>query len=248
MIEGLESRVVLSGGPALSGVEMLGQVSDVTGVVLTFSAPLNVSTAQDVQAFAFGKPPVPNTSDDSGFDLGDIFAFRYPNAKSDAKRPKLVKLGKIQMASAVYDPVADTVTLTPYAPFKAQTYFRFLRIKGIGPYTIDDTLGNPLNGGEDTVARWTLHQGKNVIYHDANGDHVTLKLTGPGKLYVFTRNSKDTQPVIFVQGATTATTLNGLVTNRGHILPVVNIAQIQGALGIADNLLSNPEFNVGMTT
>ncbi|HET6251339.1 MAG TPA: hypothetical protein VFE47_26885 [Tepidisphaeraceae bacterium] len=249
-IEGLESRALLSGGPTLTGVEMQGSVGAVTGIVLTFSEPLNTATAQNVDAYAFGKAPVPNSSSNSGFSIGDIFAFRYPNHPESAAATKqmLVKKGKIQMASAVYDSTADTVTLTPFAPFKAQNYLRFLRIKGIGPNTIDDTLGNPLNGGKDTVAQWTLHQGRTIKYHDANGDHVTLKLTGPGKLYVFTRHSKDTQPTIFLQGASSATTLNGIVTNRGHILPVVNIEQIQGALGITDNLLNNPMFDVAATT
>ena len=133
----------------------------VSEVVLTFSGSLNPYTASDVGAYVLGKP-APNSSDNSGIDLGNIFfPFRVtPRAKPALAHPRLVKKGKIQFASATYDAAANTVTLTPYAPFSAQSYFRVLRIQGAGSHPLKDIAGNLFNAGVDEVISWKLRQGK----------------------------------------------------------------------------------------
>jgi hypothetical protein len=239
--EGLESRVVMAAGPALVAVELLGSVSSVNAVVLTFNESLDPTSAQNIKAYALGHNPASTSS--SGFDLSTLL-FRKTNHQTPAvRRPVLVRQGKIVFSSAIYDETTHSVTLTPVGPFKAQNYFRYLRIKGIGPYAIKDDSGIALNAGLDTESRWFMRQTKSVRWVDPQHSHVTLKLTGPGKMYVFLRGN-NRQPTIFIQGGTAATTLTGSVTNSRVLFPAVNIAQIQGAQGINNQLLNNNSFHI----
>ena len=91
-IEGLESRVVLSAGPVVTGVELLGRVTAINAVVLTFNESLDPASAQRVASYAFGRPPVaPDNSSD--FSIGDLFnPFRETNPPEAAHlrpRPRL---------------------------------------------------------------------------------------------------------------------------------------------------------------
>src|SRR5581483_10877426 len=61
-IEGLEPRQLLSGGPVLTGVHLVGSVGAVTSIVLTFNESLDPTTAQDPHAYTFGKP-IPHSSE-----------------------------------------------------------------------------------------------------------------------------------------------------------------------------------------
>lgn len=245
-IEGLESRVVLSAGPVLTGVELFGPVTAINSVVLTFSESLSPASTQNLAAYAFGKPPLPaSSSSSSGLSILDFLPFRETGrVKPDTVKLKLTKNGKILFSSAVYDDANHTVTLTPIAPFGAQIWYRFLRVKGSGPNRIVDLDGNPLNGGVDTVGRWTMYQGKTIRYVDSNHDHVTFTLTGPGKLFVFRRSGKDSDPSIFVESATSATVVTGSVFHTNALVSTINVAEISGFTGVTNNLLNNPMFNV----
>jgi len=99
---------------------MIGPVTAVNAVVLTFNEPLNPASTQNLAAYAFGKPPVVNTSSsDDGLSLTDFLPFRVTGReKPDTVKPRLIRYGKILFSSAVYDDTNDTVTLTPVAPFK----------------------------------------------------------------------------------------------------------------------------------
>jgi hypothetical protein len=235
----------MTAGPALMAVELTGPVTAVNAVVLTFNESLDPATAQNVKAYSLGHNPAQVSS--NSFDFTTLL-FRETNHPTPAvAHPRLVVAGRIVFSSAVYDDATHTVTLTPLAPFKAQNYFRYLRVKGIGPDAIKDVNGIALNTGVDTESRWFLHQGKTVRWIDPQHNHVTLKLTGPGKMYVFLRGNKR-QPAIFIQGATAATTLTGTAKNARVSVPVINIAEIEGANGINNGLLNNPNFNVFVTT
>src|SRR5690348_16854323 len=124
MIERLESRQLLSGGPVLTGVHLVGSVGAVTSIVLTFNESLDPATAQDPHAYTFGKP-LPHSSE-SGPSLSDFLPF--------LARPKVraIKHGKIQFASATYVDSNHSVTLAPYKPINARTFFRVLRVFGTG--------------------------------------------------------------------------------------------------------------------
>lgn len=235
----------MSAGPGVVSVQLLGQVTSVTAIVVQFNESLDPASAGNVKAYAFGHNPPQSSS--SSFNITD-FLFRKSNHPMPAVvRPKLVVAGKIVFSSAVYDDATDTVTLTPVAPFRAPSWFRYLRVKGIGPNAIKDTSGVALNDGKDTESRWFMHAGRTVRWIDPQHNHVTLKLTGPGKMNVFLRGG-NRQPTIFITGGTAATTLSGTVKNGRALLPFVNVAQIEGADGINNLLLNNSSFHVFVTT
>lgn len=235
-VEALEPRSLLSGGPSVNSVELTGNVHNITGVVVTFNESLNPATAQDPQAFLFGKPPPPGSN--NGFNLGDLLPFlARPHVRS-------VIAGKIQWSSVTYNDAAHSVTLTPIAPFKAERFMRVLRVKGTGTHVVKDAAGNALDGGADSVTRWSFHVGKQVHYIDNDGDAVTLTLRGRGKIYTFIRKSGDPDPTVFVDGVTPASRLTGTVRPGRGSDGAANIAEVEGLGSISTNLLNNPQFHV----
>jgi hypothetical protein len=238
VIECLESRQMLSSAPAFTGIHLVGSVHDVVGVVLSFNESLDPTAAQDVNTFQFGR--VPPQSSSSGVSLGDILPF--------LGRPKLqaVKLGKIQWGSARYDDASHTVTLTPIKAINAQKFFRVLRIKASGPHALKDPAGDVFNAGTDLVIRWTKRQGKMIRYVDRDGDIVILKLRGPGQIYAFTRRvgDPDPNPTIFIDRAQSRTVLTGVIHQSALGNGTVNIAELEGAGGITNNLSAANGFNV----
>ncbi|HWE01771.1 MAG TPA: hypothetical protein VG326_05125 [Tepidisphaeraceae bacterium] len=240
-VQTLEPRQMLSSGPTLTGVQLLGPVNAVNSIVLTFSGPLDPTTSQNVAGYVFGKP-IPGTSDD-GFDYTDLLYRKTGREHPDTAKVKAVKKGKIQFSSAVYDATGDTVTLTPIVAFKAKKYFRILRVRGVGADAIDDASGIPFGGGVDEVAKWKLQQGKTVRYNDSQGNNVALRLHGAGKLYVFLRRGNDPDPVIFVDGVNSATSIAATALH-GKFSAVTDIAEVNGGQGISNALLNNPTFSV----
>ena len=237
VIDRLESRQLFSTAPTLTDVHLTGQVHAITSVVLTFSEPLDPTHAQDLQTYLFGKMPAPGTTT-NGITLGDILPF--------LGRPKaaLVKSGKIVFSSAAYDDTADTVTLTPLAPFNGQKFIRRLRVKGTGAHALQDPSGNVLNNGADSLVLWTKLSGKSVSYAALGGDRVTLKLRGPGTIYVFRRASGDPDPLIFVDRVTAASSLTGFVKQGRHGTGVASIDELQGASGITNNVFNTSQFAI----
>lgn len=227
----------------LAGIELLGAVSSVKSIVLTFTAPLDPVSSQQVTSYSFGKRDP--ATDNSGFDFGSLFGFRVVgHRKADRTTLKLVKNGKIQFSSAVYDPTADTVTLTPLAPFKATAYFKFLRLHAKGTYVLKDASGAALNGGVDEVYNWIQRQGKLIRFTDAVGDHITFKLHGHGKLDIFTRASKNANPIVFIDGADGTTSVTGSVKYLHGLPGPIEISELAGAAQVANNLTGNPTFTV----
>jgi len=238
MIEGLEPRRLLSAGPAIAAVHMLGSVARANGIVLTFNAPLDPTTAQSPASYVFGKPTPKNTSD-NGIDLGNILGF--------LSRPKTppVKAGKIQFLGARYDDATQSVTLTPVKAFNLWKFFRILRIKGTGDNAVKDLAGNPLNGGTDSVLHWDRTRGKTLRYSDSDGDKVTLKLKGPGTLYAFLHKSGDPFPTIFLSNTKLGkSTLTATVQQSPTGDGIAHIAQLSGPVPPTTNLLTDPHFDI----
>src|SRR5690242_3163619 len=176
-VEGLERHTLLSAGPVLMGIRVLGPVAKAYGVVLSFDSSLDVASAQDTSNYVFGHAT--HSSSDNGIDLGTILGFL-------AKRKgTAIKDGKVQLLGAQYDDSARTVTLIPVKAFNVWKFFRILRVKGTGNDPVTDLSGNPLNGGTDTVLHWKPLRGKIIRYSDSDGDRVVVKLKGPGTLYAF---------------------------------------------------------------
>jgi hypothetical protein len=239
-VEGLESRTLLSAGPALTGVRILGPVAKAYGVVLTFDSSLDVASAQDPTNYVFGHQTASGSSD-NGIDIGTILGFL-----AQRKLPA-VKLGKVQFLGAQYDDTTHSVTLTPVKAFNVWRFFRVLRIKSTGNNPITDVAGNPLNSGQDTVLHWKPLRGKTISYSDADGDRVVIKLKGPGTLYAFFHKSGDPFPSIFVMKTTAKSSLTGTVQQSPTGNGIAHIAQLSGAIPANTNMFSNTQIDVQST-
>lgn len=244
-IEPLEQRCLLSGGPVVTGVHFVGSARAVSAVVVSFNESLDPASAQDTQAYRFGRP-LPHSSD-SGPSLADFLPF--------LGRPKvrLVKQGKIQFASATYDDSTRSVTLTPYKPFNGKRFIRVLRVIASGTHYVKDAAGNPVDGnsdgtgGDDAVVRWVSKQNKRVVYHDGNGNRVTLSLKGPGTLFVFKSTTFFSGTWAFVYRPSTRTILSGSVAQGPSGNGTTTIMELEGANAIHNNLLTNSQFVVQST-
>jgi hypothetical protein len=242
-IERLEGRQLLSGGPQLTGVELLGSADACTGVVFTFDRALDPARATDVRAYVVGRTPPSGSDDDGSGILGSILGFARP-------LPQPIKHGKVQFADADYDGATHSVTLTPQTPFKAWKYFRLTRIRGAGTYAITDTAGNAFDGngngvgGDDALITWRTRKGKQVHFVDGDGDRVTLSLRGPGKLFVTQRKRGNPTPMVFVENTNAKSSLTGKVVASGQGDGVVDLSQLSGISGAAATILSNSAFRV----
>jgi hypothetical protein len=238
MIEGLESRQMFSSGPVLTGIHLTGSVRDVTSVVLTFDESLDLTTAEDLQAYHVGKL-VPAGSDNGGsFDWTQLLGLlAQPKAK-------LLVNGRVQFTAATYDDSTDSVTLTPVRDWNALAYFRFVRIIGAGTYAITDVAGNPLNDGLNTYVHWFPHLGKSFTYRDSDGDLVNLTLHGPGQIVAFLQTNADHAPMVFILNGRSNSVLSGSVRQSKTGDGVAVIPELQGVATIQATILTNPQFEV----
>jgi hypothetical protein len=245
-VEPLESRQLLSGGPVVTGVHIIGAARAITGIVVSFNESLDPASAQDTLAYRFGRP-IPHTSDSTGPSLGDFLPF--------LARPKvrLVKQGKIQFASATYDDATHSVTLTPYKRFNGAQFFRVLRVIGSGTHVVKDVAGNPVDGnsdgtgGDDAVIRWVKKNNNRIAYRDGDGDRVALTLRGRGTLYVFKSTTFFTGAWVFVDHPRANTVLSGNVTQSANGDGKAVIPELEGAGGINNGLANNPQFVIQST-
>lgn len=241
LFQHLESRHLLSAGPQLAGIELLGNADACTGVVLTFDRALDPARATDARAYVVGRtPPSPGSSGSSL--LGDIFGF--------AKRVNPIKHGKVQIASATYDDASHSVTLVPVSPFKEWKYFRILRVRGSGPYALTDAAGNAFDGngdgtgGDDLVVNWRTRRGKQIHYVDSDGDKVTIGLRGPGVMFVTQQPHGSPIPLIFIEHTKAKSVLSGTVIAGKNGNGIAKIAQVSGFSGTSDTILTNSQFDV----
>lgn len=237
LVEGLEARQMFSTGPTLTDIHLTGTVRAITSVVLTFDQPLDPTAAQNLQAYQFGRVIPAGSSDSGGFNWGDLLPF--------LAQPKmqLIKNYKIQFTSADYDSTNYTVTLTPVRPFNAITWFRIVRVFGVGTNAITDTSGNPLNDGANTYVHWFAHIGKVFTYRDADGDMVTLRLRGRGNIIAFLQTNTDHAPTVFISNPNARTVLTGNVLQAQTGDGVAIIPELQG-VGTIQNDLPTNEFDL----
>lgn len=245
LFELLEGRRLLT--TVVTGIELVGPVRAVTAVVLTFNESLDPASAQDVNAYAFGRP-VPKSKDTGG--ISDFLPFA-------AARPKTrgVLNGHVKIASAIYDDAAHTVTLNTLFPFKAMTFFKFLRVSGQGTDGLKDAGGNYLDGDYDGVAggdfrvRWKPRHAKQIRYADADGDIVTLTVHGPGQLFGFLRKDLDPAPILYADGTKPGrSSLTATIKKGPNGDGIAHINQFVGASSVITDLFSNTAFQVQFQT
>jgi hypothetical protein len=206
--------------PTLVGEQLLGtDPRQVTGVVLTFSEALDPVSAQDLKNFRVGR----RTDQKQNYN---------PDNQVDQKA---FKDGLIRFTSAVYDPVAFTVTLTPKEPFNITRKFRTIRVLARGPNRgVKDVAGNILDGDGngkamgDAVEQFTFRRAQRVQYEEWDGDDVTIWLTGPGRLWVL-RNTPDGKVFgrgnalrLYVDKTDTSAVVTGKVEGTGDGVAVID--------------------------
>ena len=230
------------------GEQLLGPEGAVTGVVLTFNQHLDPTTAQNVKAYALARR-ISVSSTDSGSILGGITGFGGGDTTTNSIRVK-----KVKFVLAVYDDANMTVTLTPEKPFRADKYFRFLRVVGSGPNAILLPGGTPIDGngdgkpGGDAIIKFSSHRGRHFTYKDADGDRVTLTLSRPGELVVMLRRTGSPNPVVYVEGGDPLlTVLTGTVKKGRHGDGIATLQELAGTSTFQNGLTGNPAFVVQMT-
>src|SRR4051794_30861168 len=129
MIEAMESRLLMAAATAVTEVNMTGSAGQVLGVVLTFAVPLDPASAQNVDAYSISKK---TKGEKSNFGI------------IDTSTPGSTR--RVRFSSAVYDPAAGTVTLTPTEPFDVARKFKRLRVSGNGPNAVKTPTGTPIDG------------------------------------------------------------------------------------------------------
>jgi hypothetical protein len=240
LVERLEGRRLLSGGPRLLGVTLQGSATACTGIVMKFNEALDPTSAQDIHAYSVGRVTQGSNSS-NGFPFLPFLA-----------RPKVspYKNNKVVITSAVYDDATQTVTLVPSAPFKAWKFFRTIRVKGIGAHIVKDAAGNPFDGkgigaASDLVFTYVYHHGKHVSFRDGDGDVVHLDLKGPGEIFLIQQPHKNPSPMVFMSGTTIAkSVLTGTVRKTHTGDGTVVLAELEGTNSVQTNLLTNPVFSV----
>lgn len=236
MVEHLEARQLLAATPIVS-VGITGTAGQITGVTLTFAVPLDPASAQNVDAYSISKRTSGESSSFGGIDTSTGGKTR-----------------RVNFQSAVYDPAAQSVTLTPDDPFDLGRRFRLLRVRGEGPNAVKDAAGVPIDGNGDgragghAVIHSRVLRGPRYHLKERDGDRLRLRLTGPGVLRVWSDHRRNIAPVIFLFGADAErSTLSGSVL-RNHRTGdgVVTIHQLTGAASASTPVLADPAVRVNV--
>jgi hypothetical protein len=245
-IENLETRALMSRVPIpLVAQAFVGTQEAITSVVLTFNVPLDPTTAQNPGAYRLVRKFGPDSAPDTG-GFGGVFVPDEGNGS--AKRLKL--------SSATYDPAANTVTLVPErGSFELKRDFTVLQVDGKGPNTVLTADGQPLDGdgngkaGGHCTLRFKASGRARLKFTEADGDRVTVSVTGPGKMLYFLPIRGRSAPVIFLRDTTLAgSVLSGTVKKGKRGDGVADIAQISAASTAQTPITTDPAFRIRSVT
>ena len=245
-VENLERRSLLNGDvtpPTLVKEQLIG--SDprrMTGVVLTFSEPLDQASAENLEHFRVGR----RTSRRQRYDFED-----------DDIRSQRSRGGLIRFESAVYNPADLTVTLTAVQPFNITRRFRTIRVLGRENLTVRDLAGNRIDGngdgtaGGDAIERFTFQRGGRVQYSEFDADRVSLRLSGPGIVWVL-RKTRDGRVLergdavrVFIDRADPSDSiLTGKVVDQGPGDGVAVIDELVNASTAQVQIATDPSFQI----
>ena len=248
-VENLERRSLMDGDvtpPTLVKEQLVGSdPRELTGVILTFSEPLDEASAEDLEHFRIGR----RTSHKQNYDFDD--PDRYDNHGD----------GLIRFESAVYDPATLTVTLTAIKPFNLTKQFRTVRVLGRENQTVRDVAGNRIDGdgdgqaGGDAIEKFTFQRGGRVSYSEFDADRVSLVLNGPGIIWVFRKTRGggvlqrgDALSVFIDRGDPTRSVLRGKVTNTGLGNGVAIIDELVNASTAQLQIATDPSFQIVRST
>jgi hypothetical protein len=193
----------------VSGVQTAGSAKSITGFVVTFNGPLDPTTAQDVRGYRILR------QSSAGGKLHFLQWLFGANSGSQTDT------SAYKIASAVYDPQTDSVTLTLAAPMPVKNGVRLVEVMGKGLHAVLDANGKPIDGDANAKAggnftyRLGMSVAKSVSYQTADGDRVKLSLSGPGEI-VSMLPAGNTSPVIFLSGTDPATSVLTGKLRRGR--------------------------------
>jgi hypothetical protein len=217
-VELLEHRRLMAIQGPVVAQQFIGTVDAVTAVVLHFDVPLDPATASNVNAYRMVRKF--HTSGSDGFG-----GFGGSEGSNDSNR--------IQLSSANYDPVANTVTLHPVrASFPLRRSFTVIVVEGTGPDAIKQADGQVIDGdgngkaGGDLNLRYKSRAGKSFNFKELDGDSARLRVTGPGNLFYFLPIRGRSSPSVFLRDTDTTTILSGTVKQGKRGNGTVNIAQV----------------------
>ena len=233
-VEPLEQRQLLAAvGPVVSQ-QFIGTPEGITAVVLHFDVPLDPTTAQNPLAYGLIKKFRSSGSDGFG-------GFGGEGASSDSKR--------VRVQSATYDPAANTVTLLPQEVFTLRQSFTVIVVRGRGDNAILTPTGEAFDGdgngraGGDAILRYKSGVSKRFNYRDKDGDRMTLRVEGPGRMLFFYAKRNRSVPSVFMRETDGATSiLTGTVRQGRRGDGVIDLAQIGGTPVVSN--LSDPPFRV----
>jgi hypothetical protein len=234
-VESMEPRRLLAG--PVAAMIILGTEQEVTGIVLTFKVALDPASAQNLDAYFVGRDKV--KGEDKFWDPLNLH-----------DPPKVSERVKLQ--SAVYDPAAQTVTLTPATPFDIFDKFRRVRVSGRGTVAVRDAAGVVIDGNGDgtpggsALVRARVVKTSRFNFREPDGDRAHFRLVGPGKIWAVTSRRRDFAPVLFLNRTSALSSgLIGKVTpNRRTGDGVVTIRQISGTAFASVPILADPAFRV----
>jgi hypothetical protein len=239
MIEPLEPRRLCA---TVQAVNLLGTETQITGVILTFNGLLDPVTAQNPKAYFIGRTKT--VGGDSWFN---------PFGLLDQPHDDTVR---VRVATAVYEPALNRVTLTPAVPFNVAEKFRRVRVSGKGAHAVMDATGVPIDGnydgkpGKDAVLHMHLVKAKNFEFNDPDGDHAKLHLTGPGRLWGVRSKQGGFPPLVFLhQTNGLKSGLTGKVKRHKKTGDgLVTIGQISGTTFASAPILTDPAFHVNVVS
>ena len=245
-VETLEPRKLMAAVGPVVAQHFVGTQEAVTAVVLTFDVPLDATSAQNPDSYRMVRKF--RTSGDDGFGFGGpIFGGGGEGPDDDSNR--------IQIETANYDPLANTVTLTAKRAFELRKSFTVVLVRGRGDNAVMTTAGIPIDGdgngreGGDVVLRYKARANKVLKFKEADGDRGTLRVTGGGHLLFFLPIRGRSAPAVFMRFTDPASSmLVGEVKRGKNGDGVVDIAQISAASTAQITIQNAPEFRIRTIT
>jgi hypothetical protein len=219
-----------SPGPSVENLQLLSDHRGITGIVLFFSEPLDPARAVNLLNYNYS---VQAAGKDQQFGTLDDLLFG--------------------IASAVYNPANQSVTLRLATPVRCNSFIRLtinqLTDNAAQPIGVADTAGNLLDGNNDGrpggVFVATFAMGQHFSYLDNSGNSVGLRLSGGGTMQLTRRANGAGWQLTLIHITPGSTRLTGQVHRAtSGASGVTTIGSIVGLSGVR-NLLTNPPFIVG---
>jgi hypothetical protein len=241
-------RLASAAGPTPVDVRVVGNPSAATAIRVTFDRPLDPSVAQRADNYGIARVVEKCFHFDNSHDGSGSFTV----CGDERRSPGVV--------SAAYDDATRSVLLTAGEPFSVTRRMRVVRVNAEGRFGVTDPAGNRLDGdgdgraGDDAVFRVVYGSGRAVSYTETDGDRVTLRVQGPGKIFLMRRaknrkGGKGEALQLWVSGeGPEQTAVTGTVRAGRSGDGKGTIGEVIGASSARLEILTDPAFVVGEVT